>query len=89
MNLRYMKFCEDIVMSIDAISSFLTKVPDLAMYRSDRMLKRATERELEIIGEAMRQLLDEFPGTLIPDSARIIGLRNRIIHGYAESPATR
>jgi len=79
-----MKFCEDILMSIDALSGFLSAVPDLAAYRSDRMLRRAVEREFEIIGEAMKQLLDEFPETKIPDSARIIGLRNRIIHGYAD-----
>ena len=42
------------------------------------------EREFEIIGEAMKQLLSEFPETEIPDAPRIIGLRNRIIHGYAD-----
>ena len=46
------------------------------------MLKRAIERNLEIIGEAMNRILKEDPGFLIENSKRIISLRNQIIHGY-------
>lgn len=46
------------------------------------MLKRATERNLEIIGEAMNRILKEDPGFHIENSKKIIGLRNQIIHGY-------
>lgn len=53
------------------------------------MVRRAVEREFEIIGEATRQLLDEFPDTPIPDGPRIIALRNLIIHGYADIDAAR
>jgi uncharacterized protein with HEPN domain len=46
------------------------------------LLKRAIERNLEIIGEAMSRILKEDPDVLIENSKRIISLRNQIIHGY-------
>ena len=48
------------------------------------MLRSAVERQFEIIGEALNQAEIEQPDLtmLIPDLRRIVGLRNRIIHGY-------
>lgn len=48
------------------------------------MLRSAVERQFEIIGEALNHAELEQPEltTLIPDLRRIVGLRNRIIHGY-------
>jgi uncharacterized protein with HEPN domain len=40
------------------------------------------ERNLEIIGEANRRILDKDSGIEISHSKKIISLRNRIIHGY-------
>ncbi len=53
-------------------------------YERNLMLRSAVERQFEIIGEALNQAEIEHPelATLIPDLRRIIGLRNRIIHGY-------
>jgi uncharacterized protein with HEPN domain len=51
----------------------------------DLQLRRAVERDLEIIGEAMNQLrvLDRTTFERIPEAALIIGMRNRLIHAYA------
>jgi len=46
------------------------------------LLKRAIERNLEIIGEAISRILKEDPSFPILDAKKIIGLRNQIIHGY-------
>jgi uncharacterized protein with HEPN domain len=46
------------------------------------MLLRAVERELEIIGEAINRILKTEPQFPIPESKKIIALRNRVIHGY-------
>lgn len=53
-------------------------------YESDRKLRRAVEREFEVIGEALNRLEQNAPATAarIGDLHRIIGFRNRIIHGY-------
>ncbi len=46
------------------------------------MLRRAVERELEIIGEALNRL-DKIDNNLhISSKKQIIGVRNRVIHGY-------
>jgi uncharacterized protein with HEPN domain len=51
-------------------------------YKKDILLRRAIERNLEIIGEAMSRILREDPNYEIEHARRIIGFRNQIIHGY-------
>ena len=51
-------------------------------YKGNSLLKRAIERNLEIIGEAINRILKEDPAFPIENAKRIIGLRNQIIHGY-------
>jgi len=46
------------------------------------MLRRAVEREFEIIGEAMNRLLKLDENIKISAKELIIGMRNRVIHGY-------
>lgn len=54
-------------------------------YTEDRKTRSAVERQLEIVGEAIGQMLRAFLGMQqqIPDASRIISFRNRLIHGYA------
>ena len=49
------------------------------------MLRSAVERQFEIIGEALNQLLRREPGIRekISDASLVIAFRNRLIHGYA------
>lgn len=53
-------------------------------YTSDRFLRRAVEREFEIIGEALNRLasVDTETAGRISELRRIVDFRNRIIHGY-------
>lgn len=44
--------------------------------------KRAVERNIEIIGEAMNRILKENSEVEISNSRKIVDVRNRIIHGY-------
>ena len=48
------------------------------------MLRSAVERQFEIVGEALGRAaaMDETLVRLIPEIPQIVGLRNRLIHGY-------
>jgi uncharacterized protein with HEPN domain len=80
---RQLKLLYDIKIAIDEIDSYFESGNSTyANYSSNVLLKRAVERNLEIIGEAMNRLLREDPEFTIENAVRIIGLRNQIIHGY-------
>lgn len=53
-------------------------------FLEDRSLELIFERLFEIVGEAMSQAEDEYPSLRdkIPEVGNIIGMRNRIAHGY-------
>lgn len=76
------KYLLDILGSIDSIYSFLGDTNDFNVYLSDKMLRRAVEREFEILGEAMNRISKADPEIQISSSRLIIGMRNRVIHGY-------
>ena len=76
------KFLHDILGSIESIYSFLRGIDDFNVYLSNKMLRRAVEREFEIIGEAMNRLSKVDPDIHISSSRQIISMRNRVIHGY-------
>jgi uncharacterized protein with HEPN domain len=44
--------------------------------------KRAVERNVEIIGEALCRILKRDETIVISNSRKIVDTRNRIIHGY-------
>lgn len=50
--------------------------------KSNYTCKKAIERELEIIGEAVRKFIEFNVENTIENARQIIGLRNRIIHSY-------
>ena len=73
----------DILNAIEEIESFFDNRPKLfADYQKDIRTKRAVERNIEIIGEAMGRILKEDDSIEIINSRRIVNVRNRIIHGY-------
>ena len=80
---KQLKLLYDVKLSIDDIESyFLTESKTYENYKKNSLLKRAIERNLEIIGEAINRILKEDPSFPIENSLRIVGLRNQIIHGY-------
>ncbi len=77
-----LKYLEDIRMAIVELQGFIGKKKNFNLFRNNQMLKRATERQFEIIGEAVKNLREINPSIEIKYSKQIIGLRNRIIHSY-------
>ena len=73
----------DILSSIHEIDSYFAGVPmDFKVYQNDLKTKRAVERNIEIIGEAMSRVLQADAGISLSNSRKIVDTRNRIIHGY-------
>jgi uncharacterized protein with HEPN domain len=73
----------DILGSINEIESYFVDTPKLfEVYQNDLRTKRAVERNIEIIGEAMSRILKEDNHIEISNSRKIVDVRNRIIHGY-------
>ena len=73
----------DILSSINEIESYYVDTPKIfEAYENDLRTKRAIERNIEIIGEAMSRILKQSPKIEISNSRKIVDVRNRIIHGY-------
>ena len=73
----------DILTSINEIESYYVDVPKMfQIYENDLKTKRAVERNIEIIGEAMSRILKQDNKIEISNSRKIVDVRNRIIHGY-------
>jgi uncharacterized protein with HEPN domain len=83
MNERVLKYLYDIKFAIQEIDSFfIGREKRFEEYSNNILLKRAIERDLEIIGEAMNRILKEDSEFALANARRIVGLRNQIIHGY-------
>lgn len=59
---------------------------DFAAYLRDGEKRDAVERRLGIVGEALHraETLDPALAEQLPELRQIVGLRNRVIHGYAD-----
>lgn len=73
----------DVLNAIKEIESFFEGKPmDFLVYSKDIRTKRAVERNIEIIGEAVGRILKHSPDIAIENARNIVGTRNRIIHSY-------
>lgn len=72
----------DISNSIDSIYEYLGEERNFKRYESNKLLRRAVEREFEIIGEAVNRIMKLDPDVNISNSRRIVNLRNWVIHAY-------
>ena len=85
MDERILKWLYDIKIAIDEIDGYFDgKEKNFFQYRNNIMLKRAIERNFEIIGEAINRIItryNNFEGR-ITNAKAIVGLRNQVIHAY-------
>ncbi len=77
------KLREDILRVVEEIETFC-QGKTFNDFREDRGLQLIVERELEIVGEALSRLRRDHPDLVdqIPDTHKIVGLRNVLAHGY-------
>ena len=68
--------------AIQEINDFLPAEKNFLKFQKDIKTKRAIERNIEIIGEAMNRILKKEPDIKITNARKIVATRNRVIHGY-------
>ena len=76
------KYLEHIMDAINEIENFVSGVKNYSEFNKNKMLVRAVERNLEIIGEAFNRIRKEDAAFTISNMKAIISMRNRVIHAY-------
>lgn len=78
-----MKLLQDIRTSAADIQRYTAGMGE-ADFLDNQMVRRAVEREFEIIGEALRRMSAKFPEAAgcITAASQIIAFRNVLAHGY-------
>ena len=73
----------DALTAYQAVETFVAD-HTFADYEQYLMLRSVVKRQLEIIGEGLHKAEVDDPEVidLLPELRRIVGMRNRIIHGY-------
>ena len=82
MTIEEKKLLTDILTCISSIDDHLEGQRNFDEYIRNKTKRRAVERELEIIGEAVNKLLRINPYINISYSRQIVDLRNKVIHDY-------
>lgn len=83
---RTPKSLSDILIAIEEVKEFLEeeKTTSFSQFKKNKILKRAVERNLSIIGEAVNRIKQSDSETVekIEHARAIISLRNYVIHAY-------
>ena len=83
MDRKIRKYLADILASIIEIESFMAERPkEYATFCNDTLFRRGVERNMEIMGEAMNNVLKIDPNIAITSSRKMVDTRNFIIHAY-------
>ena len=82
MEIEVKTWLSDILQAIHEINLFLPDKKDFIKFEMDLKTKRAIERNIEIIGEAISRILKVQPDLQITNARKITDTRNRIGHGY-------
>jgi len=80
---RIKKWLEDILIAIEEIDAFFERIPKrYDIFINDLLIRRAVERNIEIIGEAVNRILKNDASIAITNARKIVDTRNYVIHGY-------
>lgn len=76
------KYLFDIKTAIQSIEEYVDSVNSFEAYQQNKLIRRAVEREIEIIGEATNRILKLDDSVTIEHARKIVDTRNWVIHGY-------
>lgn len=83
MEIKAAKRLLDAVEAARLVQQFTAGI-NFEQFSKNKLIRSAVERQFEIIGEALGRAADENAALTgkISDLPKIVGLRNRLIHGY-------
>jgi uncharacterized protein with HEPN domain len=84
MDKHVLTYLFDILDSINEVDGYIANNRTYEYYCNNKILQRAVERNLEIIGEAMSRILKIDKSIPILNAKGIIDTRNKISHGYEQ-----
>ena len=77
------KYLYDVLGAVtETLSYFESRPKHFNEFASNLILRRAVERNIEIMGEAMNRILRISPDIQITNARKIVDTRNYIIHAY-------
>jgi uncharacterized protein with HEPN domain len=82
---RVVVLLEDLLIASKAILSHTDGITTFQSFVNNRLVFSAVERELTIIAEAINKIKKEDSKIEFMHSQQIVGLRNRLIHDYANT----
>ncbi|MCM1348585.1 MAG: DUF86 domain-containing protein [Firmicutes bacterium] len=78
-----LKYLEDVRLACEDVEYFFVDYPNrFDVFSNDRLMIRAVERSVEIMGEAINRILRREPDFNLPNARVIVQTRNRVIHSY-------
>lgn len=85
MQLRSAGLLWDVATAAKRIQGFVTG-KSWQDYSNDVLLRSGVERQFEVAGEALNMLrrVDSVTADRVPNVHKVVGMRNVLIHGYAE-----
>ena len=83
MDRKQRKYLSDILTAIEEIELFMSERPkEYATFCDDILFRRGVERNIEIMGDAMNQVLKSAPNIPITAAKKVVDTRNYVIHAY-------
>lgn len=80
---KILKYLEDVRLACEDVEQFFVNYPNrFDVFTKDRLMIRAVERSVEIMGEAINRILKREPDFSLPNARAIVQTRNRVIHSY-------
>ena len=78
-----LKYLEDVRLACEDVEQFFVNYPNrFDVFSNDRLMIRAVERSVEIMGEAINRILKREPDFSLHNAKAIVQTRNRVIHSY-------
>lgn len=83
MDENILKYLEDVRLACEDVDQFLANYPNrFDVFSNDKLMIRAVERSVEIMGEAINRILKKESDFNLPNARAIVQTRNRVIHSY-------